>query len=95
MSNADTLQVTTPADREIRMTRVFNAPRGLVFDYNKPELLKRWLLGPRGWEMVVCDVALEVGDHYRYEWRNTAGKQFGTGGVCREFVRRSAWSAPR
>lgn len=87
MSNAETLQVTTPSDREIKMTRVFNAPRRLVFRaYNEPELLKRWLLGPPGWEMVVCEVALKVGDRYRYEWRNTAGKQFGTGGICREFA---------
>ena len=87
MSNAETLEVTTPSDREIRMTRVFNAPRRLVFKaYNEPELLKRWLLGPSGWEMVVCEVALKVGDRYRYEWRNTSGKQFGTGGVCREFT---------
>jgi len=88
MSDSDTFKVTTPGDREIVMTRVFNAPRRLVFDaHTKPELMKRWLLGPPGWEMVVCDVALKVGDRYRYEWRNTAsGHQFGTGGVCREFV---------
>ena len=87
MSNAETLQVTTPTEHEIRMTRVFNAPRRLVFKaHNEPALLKRWLLGPPGWEMVVCDVALKVGDRYRYEWRNTSGKQFGTGGVCREFA---------
>jgi uncharacterized protein YndB with AHSA1/START domain len=87
MNTGETLQVTTPSDREIAMTRVFNAPRRLVFEaYNKPELLKRWLLGPPGWEMVVCDVALKVGDRYRYEWRNAAGKQFGTGGVCRELT---------
>jgi uncharacterized protein YndB with AHSA1/START domain len=35
--------------------------------------------------MVVCEVALKVGDRYRYEWRNADGKQFGMGGVCREF----------
>jgi uncharacterized protein YndB with AHSA1/START domain len=88
MSDTGSLKVTTPGDREIRMTRVFNAPRQLVFEaYTKPELLKRWLLGPPGWEMVVCNVANKVGDRYRYEWRNTTtGHQFGNGGVCREFV---------
>lgn len=41
--NSDTFQVTTPADREIRMTRLFNAPRQLVFDaMNKPEHVRRW-----------------------------------------------------
>jgi len=82
-----TLKVTTPSDREIVMTRVFNAPRRVVFEaFNKPELLKRWLLGPPGWEMVVCEVAAKAGDKYRYEWRNTDGTQFGTGGVCVEMA---------
>lgn len=88
MKNKETLKVTTPSDREIVLTRVFDAPRHLVFEaHRRPELLKRWLLGPPGWEMVVCQVANEVGERYRYEWRNTAsGKQFGNGGVCRELV---------
>jgi uncharacterized protein YndB with AHSA1/START domain len=70
------------------MTRVFSAPRRLVFEaHTKPELLKRWLLGPPGWEMVVCNAAHKAGDPYRYEWRNTStGHQFGIGGVCREFA---------
>jgi uncharacterized protein YndB with AHSA1/START domain len=82
------LKVTTPTDREIAMTRVFHAPRHLVMEaFSKPELLKQWLLGPPGWEMVVCNVAKKPGDRYRYEWRNTTtGHQFGTGGVCREIT---------
>ncbi len=81
------LKITTPSDREIVLTRVFAAPRRMVFEaLTKPELLKRWLLGPPGWEMVVCEVATKVGDRYRYEWRNEKGRQFGMGGVCREFV---------
>ena len=72
MTDTGSLKVTTPSDREIRMTRVFDAPRQLVFEaHSKPELLKRWLLGPPGWEMVVCNVASKVGDRYRYEGRNT------------------------
>ena len=88
MNTSDTFKITANGDREIVMIRVFNAPRRLVFDaYTKPELLKRWLLGPPGWELVVCNVALKVGERYRYEWRNTStGFQFGNGGVCREFV---------
>ena len=51
-----TLQITTPSDRELAMTRVFDAPRRLVFDaLTKPELVKRWLLGPPGWTMPVCE----------------------------------------
>ena len=86
MKNASTFKVTTPSDKEIQMTRVFDAPRHLVKDaFCRPELLKQWLLGPPGWEMVVCNVATKPGERFRYEWRNTeAGHQFGTGGVARE-----------
>lgn len=49
MKNTGTLQLTTPGDREIVMTRVFDAPRHRVFDaLTKPELLKRWFFGPPG-----------------------------------------------
>jgi uncharacterized protein YndB with AHSA1/START domain len=82
------LKVTTPADREIAMTRVFDAPRRLVFDaHTKPELVKRWLLGPPGWSMPVCEIDLRVGGNYRYMWRrDTDGIQMGMGGVYREIV---------
>jgi uncharacterized protein YndB with AHSA1/START domain len=87
MTNAGKLQVTTPSDREIRMTRVFDAPRGLVFDcWTKPELLKRWLTGPPGWSFVVCEVDLRVGGSYRFEWRNQSGTEMGMGGVYREIL---------
>jgi len=88
MTETTGLKVTTQGDREIVMTRLFNAPRHLVFEaYTKPEFLKRWLLGPPAWEMVTCVAAAKAGDRYRYEWRNTDGRQFGMGGVCREFIR--------
>ena len=68
------LTLTTPSDREIAMTRVFAAPRRLVFDaLTKPELVRRWLLGPPGWSMPVCDIDLRVGGTYRYEWRHSDG----------------------
>jgi uncharacterized protein YndB with AHSA1/START domain len=87
MKNTGTLQVATPTEREILMTRVFDAPRRLVFDaLTKPELLKRWLLGPPGWSMPVCKVDLKVGGAYRYVWRNTKGTEMGMGGVFREVV---------
>lgn len=83
-----TLQVTARGDREIVMTRVFNAPARLVFDaLTKPELVKRWLLGPDGWTMPVCEIDLRVGGAYRYVWRRTStGKQMGSRGVFREIV---------
>lgn len=87
MNSSGTLKVTTPSDREIAMTRVFNAPRRLVFEaFAKPEMLKRWLVGPPGWSMVVCEVAVKVGDRYRYVWRDAKGIEMGVGGVLREIV---------
>jgi uncharacterized protein YndB with AHSA1/START domain len=70
------------------MTRAFDAPRTMVFDaYTKPELVKRWLLGPHGWSMPVCEIDLRVGGAYRYVWRNDAsGHEMGMGGVYREIV---------
>jgi hypothetical protein len=48
----DSFKVSTPSDREIRVTRNFDPPRSLVFDaFTKPELVRRWLLGPPGWTM--------------------------------------------
>jgi uncharacterized protein YndB with AHSA1/START domain len=87
MNAAETLQVTTPTEREIVMTRVFNAPRHLVFDaWTKPELVKRWLLGPPGWSMPVCEIDLKVGGRYRFVWRKEDGTEMGMGGVYREIV---------
>jgi uncharacterized protein YndB with AHSA1/START domain len=87
MPTKEKLQVTTPSDREIVFTRVFNAPRSLVFDaWTKPELLKRWLLGPPGWSFVVCESDLRVGGKYRFVWRKSEGSEMGMGGVYREVV---------
>src|SRR5262245_61903069 len=70
MTTTSTLQITTPSDREIAMTRVFNAPRNLVFDaYTKPELLKQWLGMFNGWHLDVCEVDLRVGGKYRWVWK--------------------------
>jgi uncharacterized protein YndB with AHSA1/START domain len=81
------LQVTTPNDLEIHMTRVFDAPRQLVFDAHvKCELLKRWLFGPDGWELAVCEMDLRPGGKYRYVWRHPKKKQMATGGIIREIV---------
>jgi uncharacterized protein YndB with AHSA1/START domain len=70
------------------VTRVFDAPRRLVFDaYTKPKLVKAWLLGPDGWSMPVCEIDLRVGGKYRYVWKNDAeGSEMGMGGIYREVV---------
>ena len=80
-------QVTTPSDREIAITSVFDAPRNLVFDaHTKPELIKRWLGVRAGWTLAVCEVDLRVGGKYRYVWRKQDGFEMGMGGVFREIV---------
>ena len=91
MSNAvrttGKLQVTTPSDREIAMTRVFDAPRKLVYDaLTKPELVKRWLGVFGGHTMSVCEIDLKVGGKYRYVWSTPNQPDMGMGGVFREIV---------
>ena len=83
-----TLKLTTPSDREIAMTRVFDAPRTLVFDaHTKPDLVRQWLLGPPGWSMPVCEMDVRVGGKYRWVWRHDRdGTEMGMGGVYREIV---------
>ncbi|HEV8264771.1 MAG TPA: SRPBCC family protein [Gemmatimonadales bacterium] len=86
MKNA--LKITTSGDRELVMTRVFDAPRKLVYAaHTKPELVQRWLLGPDGWSMPVCEMDVRVGGTYRWVWRHdTNGTEMGMGGVYREVV---------
>ena len=88
MKLSDTFEVAPSGEREIIMTRVFDAPRNLVFDaLTQPGLVKRWLLGPAGWSMPVCEIDLKVGGKYRYVWRNQDGREMGMGGTYREIVR--------
>ncbi len=83
------VEITLPSDREIRITRSFDAPRNLVWDaHTKPELVRRWLLGPPGWEMPVCRIDLRVGGEYRYEWEDKArGKTMGMSGTFAAVVK--------
>jgi uncharacterized protein YndB with AHSA1/START domain len=86
MKNTGTLKVTTPTDREIVLTRIFDASRELVWDaFSKPQLLKRWF-GPHGWSLVVCEVDLRVGGGFRFILRGPDGKNMGMRGVYREIV---------
>ena len=56
------IEVTQPSDREVRVTRTFNAPRQLVWNaHTKPALVQKWQLGPPGWDMPVCDMDVRVG----------------------------------
>lgn len=86
MLNTGTLTVTTPSAREVVLTRVFDAPRHLVFDaLTKPELVKRWF-GPHGWTLVVCEIDFRVGGAWRYVLEGPDGRSMGMGGEYREIV---------
>lgn len=57
------------SDTQVRVTRVIRgAPEQVWRAHQEPELMKRWMLGPPGWRMPVCEVAGKVGDSYRYVW---------------------------
>lgn len=79
-------QVTLPSEREVKVTRSFRAPRGLVYRaYTEPQLVQRWLLGPPGWSMPVCEMDVRVGGRYRWRWRSDKdGSEFGFSGTFRE-----------
>jgi uncharacterized protein YndB with AHSA1/START domain len=86
MRNSETFEVTTPGDTEIVMTRLFDATPELVFDaLTKREYVAKWLLGPDGWSMPVCEIDLRVGGEFRYVWRSDEnGTEFGVNGAFRE-----------
>jgi len=82
--NAATL--TFPSDREMVITRVFNAPRKLVFEASTtPEHVRQWW-GPRGTSLAVCEIDLRPGGKWRYVIRGADGQEFGFSGVYREIV---------
>lgn len=81
----ESFQVVPVGDGDIEIRRDFHAPRQLVFDaFTKPELVRRWLLGPGGWTMPVCEIDLRTGGAYRYVWRKEGVPDMGMGGVFRE-----------
>jgi uncharacterized protein YndB with AHSA1/START domain len=87
-SEENKLKVEAQGDRELVITRSFNAPRELVFKaHSEPELVKRWLLGPDGWTMPVCEIDFRVGGEYRYVWRQANGSEMGMGGMYKEIDR--------
>lgn len=75
-ANRDTFTVTTPSDQEVRMTRLFDAPRALVFEVmSKPEHVKRWwgCLG-EGYSVPVCEIDLRLGGRWRFVNRHPKGE---------------------
>ncbi|AKR56273.1 ATPase [Devosia sp. H5989] len=80
------LTVSTPSERELAITRQFDAPRDLVFlCYSRPELIRRWL-GPPDWTMPTCEMDFRVGGKWRFVLRSPDGFEMGSGGVYREIV---------
>lgn len=85
--NNPSVTVTTPTDREIVITRVFDAPRRLVFDaWTQPQHLPHWMLGPEGWSMTVCEIDLRPGGAQRFGWQHTNGSTMEIRGVYKEIT---------
>jgi len=79
-------EVSLPSDREVLVKRGFDAPVKLVWQaYTEPALMRRWLQGPPGWSMPVCEMVTHVGGKYRWRWRNDEnGQEFGFTGEMLE-----------
>ena len=69
--NAKGLQVSTPTDTTILLTRTFNAPRRLVWEaMTNPAKMRRWMIAPPGWTLTVCECEARVGGALRLAWKN-------------------------
>ena len=76
-----------PTDMEVVFTRVVNAPRRVVFDaWTNPKHVPRWMLGPEGWTMPVCEIDLRVGGAWRFVWRKSDGMEMAMTGTYREVM---------
>ena len=81
------LEVAAVGETEIRMRRVFDAPREDVFRaFTEPDLIKQWLFGPEGHSLPVCEIDQRVGGSLRYVWRLENGKEMGLSGRFLEIV---------
>lgn len=79
--------IDTPSDLEARITRLVAAPRALVWQaFSIPEHLQRWMLGPPGWTMPVCEMDLRVGGAWYWVWRKAAGEEMAMSGRYLEVV---------
>lgn len=86
MSSAS-FNVTTPTDREIVITRTFDAPRGTVWDaMTRPELIRTWMFSPPGWTMTGCTEDVRPGGSFEWAWSGPEGPVMKMRGVYREVV---------
>lgn len=91
-------ELTLLGDTQVRVSRVIRGTVDQVWAaHHDPALLRRWLLGPDGWEMVVCTVAGAVGDTFRHEWARIDGtERFGfTGELLEEAAPHRAVTSER
>jgi uncharacterized protein YndB with AHSA1/START domain len=76
------------SDTQARISRVIRGSIEAVWQaHHDADLMRRWMLGPDGWTMPVCDVATTAGEKYRYEWEpveGTEGERFGFEGELLE-----------
>ena len=87
METIGKLTVARAGDREVVMTRAFDATRRQIFDaWTKPGQPPRWMLGPEGWTMPVCEIDLRPGGTWRFVWRKADGTEMAMHGVYREIA---------
>lgn len=87
MSAKQPVLLTTPADKEIMITRSFAAPQAQVFDaFTRPELVRRWM-NTSGWQLGVCEIDLQTGGAMRYVWCREDGREMGLSGEFQEINR--------
>ena len=85
MRDAAGVSITTPSELEVCMTRVFDAPRHLVFEaWTSPAYVPKWMLGPDGWTMPVCEIDLRPGGAWLFVWRKSDGTEMQMHGLYKE-----------
>jgi len=95
-------ETSTPSDREFVMQRVFDAPRETMWKmWTVPEHVQRWMLGPEGWTMPVCEMDVRVGGSWRCVWqKGEGGERMVISGVYHEvtppsrLVHTESWGDP-
>ena len=71
------MTLKTEGDTHVVVTRRFAAPPEAVYRaHTDPALIQKWMLGPEGWTMPVCQLDPRPGGKARYEWTNGKGQGF-------------------
>ncbi|MDQ3985233.1 MAG: SRPBCC family protein [Actinomycetota bacterium] len=85
-ARSNELKIMTPSDKEIVMTREFDAPRDLVFEaHTSCEHLSRWW-GPRKYEFAKCEIDFRPGGSWRIVHRGPDGEEYAFHGEYREIA---------